>query len=144
VEIESDLRVTSDRMLRTLDQLAALETEKRALTPGTPRFQRLADEVERLAADVFAQTHAQRQLGEQAQVVSEHTGVALDPIAETTATRDPQAILADWRDAERRLQLAAPDSAEHAAAAADVGRLRDEYHAAYAAGAQDSSESERF
>jgi hypothetical protein len=50
--------------------------------------------------------------------------------------RPLQTILTEWRDAERRLQLAAPDSAEHSAAAGDVGRLREEYHAAYKAGGQ--------
>jgi hypothetical protein len=40
-------------------------------------------------------------------------------------------ILPEWREAERRLGSSAMDSAEHAKAAADVRRLRDEYHRAY-------------
>jgi hypothetical protein len=137
VEIETDLRITSDRLLRTLDQLASLENEKRTLKPGSDRFQLLAGEVERLAAQVFAQTHAQKQLGEKAEAVGEAAGVELAPINEATSTRELHTILADWRDAERRMQLADPDSAEHASAIADIGRLRMEYHEAYTASSHD-------
>jgi hypothetical protein len=133
VNIESELRVTSDRLLQTLDQLEALENEKRSLKPDSPRFAKLAHEVERLAAEAFAQTHAQQALGERARA-AEAQGVELPPIAESTLMRPLQVILAEWRDAERRLQLAEPDSAEHSAAAGDVGRLREEYHGAYKAG----------
>lgn len=134
MELEADLRNASDRMLRTLDQLFALESEKRTLSPSSERFQRLASEIERLAADVFAQTHSQRDIGERAKDVVERTGAELPPIDQSSAVRDLQVILTEWREAERRLGASSPDSAEHAAAAADVGRLRDEYHRAYTAG----------
>lgn len=134
MELEANLRNASDRMLRTLDQLAALENEKRTLKPDSERFQRLAREVERLAADVFAQTHAQRDIGERAKVVMDRIGAEVPPIEGATATRDLQLILNEWRDAERRLAAASPDSAEHAAAAAEVGHLRSEYHRAYTSG----------
>ena len=137
MEVETDLRMTSDRMLRTLEQLESLENEKRALKPDSPRFLRLATEIERLAAAVFAQTHAQQQLGKRAQVVSEKTGADITPIEDVRTTRDLQHILADWRDAERRLATAAPDSAEHAQATADAGRLRDEYHRTYSTGTRE-------
>ncbi len=133
MELEIDLRLTSDRMLRTLEQLEALENEKRTLSPGSARFQKLATEVERLAATIYAQTHAQEQLGEKAEEVIRRTGVQLPSIEESEHMRDVQLVLADWRDAERRLVSAAPDSAEHSQAAADVGRLREEYHRAYVA-----------
>jgi hypothetical protein len=131
MELQTDLRLASDRLLKTLEQLEALENEKRALAPGSQRFQKLAREIERLAAVVFAQTHAQQRLGERAQVATERSGVDIVPIEETEQMRDLQLILGDWRDAERRLAATDPDSAEHATAAADVGRLRDEYHRAY-------------
>lgn len=132
MELESDLRVTSDRMLRTLEQLEALENEKRTLKPGSARFQRLATEVERLASAVYAQTHNQQLLGEKAQTAIER-GADIAPIDEAEPNRELRLILADWRDAERRLSLAEPDSAEHSVAAADIGRLRDEYHRAFMA-----------
>jgi hypothetical protein len=131
MELEVELRNTSDRMLRTLEQIEALESEKRSLKPGSPRFKRLATEVERLAADIFAQTHLQKTLGDRAEMMTERAGVSLPPIDEAAAQRELQAVLIDWRDAERRLASTDPDSAEHAAAAADVNRLREEYHRAY-------------
>ena len=131
MELEGELRLASDRMLRTLEQLQALETEKRELTPGSPRFKKLATEIERLAAVVFTQTHAQESLGQQAAAHAQRTGEGLAPIAAAPAPRDLQVILADWRDAERRLGVADPDSAEHATADADIARLRNEYHDAY-------------
>src|SRR3954453_20822610 len=109
MELETDLRIASDRMLRTLETLASLENEKRALKPGTPHFVKLAKEIERLAAEVFAQTHTQKLLGEQAEV-AENRGADLTPIEETVPLRDLQLILSECFDAERRLQLAEPDS----------------------------------
>ena len=134
MELETDLRVASDRVLKTIEQLEALENEKRTVTPGSPRFKTLATEVERLAATVFAQTHAQSQLGDRAQAATERTGVTLPAIEDSEQARDVQQILSEWRDAERRLIAAEPDSAEHAQATADVGRLRDEYHRSYTQG----------
>jgi hypothetical protein len=134
LEIEAELRVASDRILQTLDQLEMLETEKRTLKPDSDRFQHLAREIERLAAEIFAQSHKQQTLGEQAQVTTERTGEQLPSINNTTTPRELHMILAEWRDAERRMQLAEPDSAEHAVAQSDSARLREEYHAAYSAG----------
>ena len=42
-----------------------------------------------------------------------------------------QQILAAWRDAERRLALAEPGSAEHARVSAEVADLREQYQRAY-------------
>lgn len=134
MELETDLRVASDRILKSLEQLDALENEKRTLSPDSARFQALAKQIERLAADIFAQSHAQQRLGERAQVEASRTGESPPTIAQTHRARDISEILAEWRDAERRLQAAAADSAERALAAADVDRLRDEYHDAYTAG----------
>jgi len=137
VELEADLRVASDRMLQTLDQLAALENEKRTLKPGSARFQTLAKEIERLASEVFAQTHKQELLGQRAKAEERANGLDLPPINEVTKTRELNVILAEWRDAERRLSLAAPDTAEHATATGDIARLRVEYHDTYSASAPD-------
>ena len=131
MELESDLRNTSDTLLQTLDRLGDLEKEKRALDPTSQRFQRLAEEIERLAAIVFSQTHAQNQLGERASEQFMRTGEPVAPIAETTVARELPVILADWREAERRLAASDPETAEHAEAEADALRLRDEYHRSY-------------
>lgn len=133
MEIESELRVASDRILSTLEQLDTLETEKRTLKPDSERFQTLAREVERLAAEIFAQSHAQQRLGEKAQTASAETGANIAAIDNSSAARELPVILTEWRDAERRLQMAGADSAERALAVADVDRLRLEYQRAYSA-----------
>ena len=130
MDLEQDLRNVSDDMLRTLDQIHFLETEKRSEKPGTPRFVKLAKEIEKLAAVVFQQTSTQQSLA----VASEEAaseGADIPTIEEMPATRDVSLILGEWREAERRLGASAVDSANHAKAAADVRRLREEYHRAY-------------
>jgi hypothetical protein len=130
MDLENQLRSASDETLRTLEELQRLETEKRGLEPGTPRFVKLADEIERLAVYVFSQTSAQQTLAHRTHAAKD-AGVDLPPIEEISATRDVSEILAEWRDAERRLAATSADSAEHALAAGDVRRLRDEYHRAH-------------
>jgi hypothetical protein len=130
MDLEQDLRTVSDDMLHTLEQLQRLEHQKRVETPGTPRFVRLAREIEKLAAMVFAQTNKQQSLAERTHAVG-RVGVELTPIVEVTPARDVSVILTDWREAERRLAASAIETAEHAKAAGDVRRLREEYHRAY-------------
>jgi hypothetical protein len=135
-EMEHALRSASDKILATIDELQRLEAEKRELPPGSERFNTLAIEVERLAGSIFTQSHVQEQLAERSQEVSEQTGAVIAPIDEIAATREIPVILAEWREAERKLAEANADSAEHALAAADVRRLRDEYQRAHAAQAE--------
>ena len=130
MELEQNLRTVSDDMLRTLEQLQVLEIQKRSEQPGTPRFVKLATEIEKLAGVVFKQTAAQQTLAEASEEAARE-GAEIAPIDEVAASRDVSLILSEWRDAERRLGSSAMDSAEHAKAAADVRRLRDEYHRAY-------------
>jgi hypothetical protein len=130
MDLEQDLRNVSDDMLRTLDQLQLLETEKRSESPGTPRFVKLAKEIDKLAAVVFLQTSAQQSLAVASQEAARE-GADIPTIEEMPATRDVSLILGEWREAERRLGASAIDSADHAKAAADVRRLREEYHRAY-------------
>lgn len=131
MEVEQTLRATSDDMMRALERLQELETEKRGIDPGTARFRKLAREVERLAASVFAQTHVQQQLAEETVTLRDEFGVVLPPIEDVPAVREIQVILAEWRDAERRIMQATAGSAERAEAEADAGRLRAEYRRTY-------------
>ena len=132
MDLEQGLRSVSDQMLHTLDQLQLLEHEKRSEAPGSVRFVRLADEIEKLAAMIFAQTSTQQTLAEKSHAVA-RAGANLAPIEEVVTTRDVSVILAEWRAAERVLAATSMDSAEHAKAGGDVRRLRDEYHQAYKA-----------
>src|SRR4051812_4980000 len=96
-------------MLRALDRLADLETEKRQLPTGSPRFVELAEQVENLAVEILRRTERQRDLAETTGERREAGGGTGRPISEIPETpRELSAILRDWRDAERGLADADP------------------------------------
>jgi succinate dehydrogenase/fumarate reductase-like Fe-S protein len=131
MDIEQGLRITSNDLLRTLDRLHELETRKRVIKPGTAKFRRVAEEVERLAATVLVQTQSQTALAETVTQLPPSVQQQLPPIEETPVSRDLQVILSEWRDAERRLAAAADGSTEHEEARTAADRLRTEYRRTY-------------
>lgn len=137
METGNALRETSDALLRDLDVLVRIEEEKRSLEPGDPRLIDLAARVEQIAARVLDGTARQHALtrAAHAQVVAGSPDAPDAPIEETT--RPIQAVLADWRDAERRSAAAEEGSAEALEARALVDRLRGEYRRAHEAATRD-------
>jgi len=140
MELEQELRATSDELLRRLERLRELEMEKRQLTPGTARFRRIARDIERLAAGVLTKTVEQEHLADKSFDVRQKTGVPPQPIAEVTPQRDISLILGEWREAERRLSAAVPGTPDHLEAQAAVHRLRTEYRDAYLSAAETPSD----
>jgi DNA-binding HxlR family transcriptional regulator len=130
------LRQTSDTLLRDLDVLVTIEAEKRSLEPGDPRLVELAERIEEVARRVLASTTRQSNLTRvvNAQVEAGSPGAPESSIEETA--RPIAAVLADWRDAERRAAAAEPGSAEAAEANVLVASLRDEYRRAHEAAAR--------
>jgi len=127
------LRQTSDSLLRDLDILATIEEEKRSLEPGDPRLVQLAERIEEIAKRVLVGSVRQRQLTE---VVTTQVELASPNAPDTSIEDTPrsiQAILSEWREAERRVAAAPVDSAEAAEAQALVAQLRDEYRRAHEA-----------
>jgi hypothetical protein len=122
---EADVRASSDRMLDVLDRLRGVEVAKRKESIGSATFIRLAEEAESLARIVFRWSQLQEQLARQAAV----TG-ASERTIEQVPPRPLASILAEWREAEFRLQLAKPGTAEAATAVTDLERLREEYRRA--------------
>jgi len=49
-----DLQAVSQHVLSTADQIQELETEKRTVEPGSPRFVELSDQIEKLAGELRA------------------------------------------------------------------------------------------
>ena len=124
---EADLRRASDTLLSRLDRLAALETEKRTLTPGNPRALAIASEVEGLAAAVLEVASKETDLAERARsmVIG---GVPDAPTRSIEETPRPLVeVLDEWRAAERELASAAPGSPEAAEASFRARGLRAEY-----------------
>lgn len=144
MSIEPELHATSDALLAKLDRLRALELEKRQLPVGSPRLVELANEIERLAASVLGSSDTQADLAQEA--LEEARKGQLDPdttIDEMAASpREVHAVLAEWRDAERRLGEAQADSAEAVRLRAEIDLLRDEYRRAHEAAARRSSKPE--
>ena len=127
MEIEKDLRFTSDEMLRALERLRELEARKRKVKPGTEPFVKLAEQVEQLAATVFEHTRDQTAHAEKALELSDAGAMDARPIDSVPPTRELHIILAEWRDAERRLSEAVAGTSQGSDAEADVERLRQEY-----------------
>jgi hypothetical protein len=127
---DGEIRAAADQMVTMLERLSAVELAKRTLMVGSDDFIEHAREAERLARLVFRWSQLQLQLAEvsPAAVASgEMSGVAIDVIAPRPIDR----ILAEWREAQIRLEIARPGSPEATQAADDIERLRDEYHAAH-------------
>ena len=126
--LERELRDTSDSLMRALDQLRDLEAEKREVPAGSRRFVELAQRVEDLAIEVLRRTEREVSLAEDTEERREAGGGVGRAIEDVPpSNRELTSILAEWRDAERRLAAADAASPESSTAAADVRRLREEY-----------------
>jgi hypothetical protein len=128
MDAEHELRAHSDRMLELLKRLQTLEQEKHHVPVGSPEFLDLAGEVERLSRLVFRWSGIQMQSAEHAAALvqrGEMPGTPLDSVE----PRRLDVILASWREAQLRFELAKPGSDEAAQAASDVERLREEFGA---------------
>lgn len=126
------LRTTSDALLRDLEVLGAIEEEKRTIPAGDPRLVELAARVEQIAHRLLGWTSDQRQLAEVAHE-SVTAGAVDAAVAIEETPRAMAAILADWREAERRAAATEPDTADATEAAALVEALRKEYRRAFEA-----------
>ena len=125
------LRQTSDALLRDLDVLATIEEEKRSLEPGDPRLVELAERIEEIARRILAGTSRQHDL---TRIANRQVAVGSPAAPDGSIDAQPraiQAILSEWRDAERRAMAAESGSADAAEANALVDRLREEYRRAH-------------
>jgi hypothetical protein len=131
--LEPELRRASDVLLDKLERLRALEEEKRTLVPGSERFVRLSEEIDDLARDILDVTGRQEDLGREARQLVRQGVPPPPPIEEIEPLRDPQTILTEWRDVERRLADTEPGSPEHDELRDQVERLRAEYRRSFEA-----------
>ena len=125
------LREASDALLRDLEVLTTLEEEKRSLDPGDPRLVELAGRIEEIAGRVLGGTVRQHQLTQRANVQVAGGGLNAPTQTIEQTERTMSVILTEWREAERRLAGADPDSADEAETRALIAALRDEYRRAY-------------
>jgi hypothetical protein len=115
--------------------------EKRRLPLDSPRLVELATEIEVLASTVLRTSDRQTELA--ARITT--TRARQDSVEGTTtienlpAERDVHAVLAEWREAERRLADLPADSTDAAIARSEIKALREEYRRAHDAAARRSS-----
>jgi len=134
MDVATRLRRTSDDFLARLDELESLEQEKRKLEPGSAPFRALAERVTELSRDLFHASQIQQSLGEQtADLRATASPAAPTKPIDEISPRDMAVILAEWRDVERRLSEASPESDAAAHLKSEADRLRVEYRAAFEA-----------
>ena len=127
------LRKTSDALLRDLEVLATIEEEKRHLQPGDPKLVELSVRIEEIAGRVLVGTVQQRKLSERGESEIAAGSPAAPAVSIDEMPRPIDAILAERREAERRLSASAPGSVDEIEGKALVERLRDEYRRAHEA-----------
>jgi hypothetical protein len=124
-----EFRAFTDQMLEYIDRLRAAEERKRSVEIGSPDFVAAAEEASELSRLTFR--WAQMQL-EMARAMQAHlNGVQPDVRLINVDPRPLDRVLAQWREAQLRLEMARPGSPEAEAAVRDIERLRDEYQAGH-------------
>jgi hypothetical protein len=132
-----EFRATTDQMLDFLEELVALERTKQQVEIGSPEFLIAAKKAEDLSRLAFR--WAQMQLA-MAITIQERIAAGKVPSDLRLVTVEPRPldrVLAYWREAEFRLQIAIPGSPEAEAATRDIERLREEYQSGHALRAGD-------
>jgi hypothetical protein len=123
-----EFKAAADQMLHMIDRLRTIEQAKQNVGFGSPEFVTHARTAHELSRLVFRWAGMQLQMAESAAGAVERGEQPPGPLVEVMP-RPLDRILAAWREAQLRFELAHPGSPEAAAAANDVERLREEYRA---------------
>lgn len=130
-----EFRAHTDQMLEIIDELRALEERKRAAEYGSPEFVELAAGATEHARLAFRWASMQEQMAHAAAADRVHDDNGHDQPRGRLKDVEPlpmDRILALWREAQFRLELAKPGSPEAAQAVSDIERLREEYQTVHA------------
>jgi hypothetical protein len=122
-----EIRAVADQLLDILDELRSLEERKRNEPLGTERFVRLAEDAEAQGRLVFRWTGLQLEVARDAARRRAAGELEPDVRIEDIHSRPLDRILAAWREAQIRLEIARPGSSEASEAADAIERLRDDY-----------------
>ncbi len=127
-----EFRAITDQMMEIIDKLRVLEVDKRAVALGTPEFVRLAVAAEEQARLAFRWAQLQLQMVVETAARVARGEQAPDIHLVEVIPRPIDRLLADWREAQLRLEIARPGSAEAEAATNQIERLREEYQVSFA------------
>jgi len=122
-----EFRATTDQMLTIIDELRSLEEQKRRETVGSEEFVSLAEQAAQLGRLVFRWAELQLEMAQEAAARLARGEQAPDVRLVDVTPRPIDRILALWREAQIRLEIAQPGSPEADAATVDIERLREEY-----------------
>jgi hypothetical protein len=126
-----EFRAFTDQMLAYIDQFRAAEERKRSVEVGSPEFIAAAEEASELSRLAFRWAQMQLEMARAMQANGDQ--VASDVRLVDVVPRPLDRVLAHWREAQLRLEMARPGSPEADAAVKDIERLRDEYQAGHEA-----------
>ena len=121
----AEIRAAADHMLELMDDVRASEERKRQVPLGSEAFVELALRVATNARVVSRWADLQLQLAQSIPFGVEDVRIA------DVRPRRLENVLALWREAQIRLDLAPPGSAAAARAVDDIERLRNEYQAGF-------------
>ena len=125
---QRELRATSDQTFALIERVRTIEGEKTLVEIGSPEFVDLAQEVEQLCRVLFRWSQFQVQLADEARMAKQRGDIP--PLTlRSIEPRPLDRILAEWREAQIRLEIARPGTPEAEQCADDIERLREEYHA---------------
>jgi len=126
-----EFRATTDQMLDIIDRLQKLELEKRSVGLGSTEFVRLAVLTEEQARLTFRWSQLQHQMAVETAARVARGEQAPDIHLVDVTPRPLDKVLAGWREAQLRLEMAKPGSPEAEAATKDIEVLREEYQAIF-------------
>jgi hypothetical protein len=128
-----EFRATTDQLLEQLDELRTMEQLKRSLALGTPEFVEQARKAADQGRIIFRWTQMQLEMAHETAARVERGEQAPNVHLIEVQSKPIDRILANWREAQLRLEIARPGSAEALAATDDIERLREEYQVAHEA-----------
>ena len=124
-------RATTDQMFEFLEQIQAHERAKQELPMGSPEFVQESRNVERLSRMVFRWAQLELQMAQEAESRVARGERPADVRLTNVQPRPLDRILANWREAQLRLEIATPGSEEAQAASEEIEHLREEYQVAH-------------
>jgi hypothetical protein len=128
-----EFRATTDQMLQIIEDLRAVERKKQRVPIGDLEFLLLAKRAEELSRLTFRWAEIQLSMALDARERIANGNLPGDVRLLDVEPRPLDRILANWREAQIRLEIAGLGSPEAEAATRDVERLREEYQAIHQA-----------
>jgi hypothetical protein len=128
-----EFRATTDQQLELIDEFRALEMRKRTVAMGSAEFVEIAIKTADQARLALRWAQMQLEMAYEAALRVESGEQPPDVHLVEVTPRPIDKVLADWREAQLRLEIARPGSPEAKAAVDAIEALREEYQRAHQA-----------